>query len=638
MGSLTPGCSDLPLPRHDRFRSTAEEVLALSAEEQLSAMVTEHLGRKRRQQRTAEQRSWDVSLPWLATDLSEIGLGKVQMLIEYRLPESSRRADVILAGVHPETGEDNYVVIELKQWSRAELTWNSDRIVRASGVRDEQLHPIDQVRGYCRYLTQFVEALHTRPESVHGVAYLHNATETSVSTLRARQPDAMGRLFTGEQHHELRAYLKAQFAPQTGVEAADRLLTSAIRPKPNLFAFTGAELRAATEYTLLDHQKLAYEAVMTQVRLARQSDRKSVVIVTGGPGSGKSLIAVSLLAELHRDGYRVRHATGSSAFTESLRKFPAKGSTELQGLFKYFRNFADLPANELDVLICDEAHRIREVSTNRFTPRAARTNRPQLDELMAVARVPVFLLDEHQVVRPDEVGTVKEIKSHAARSGYLVHEIELDGQFRCGGSAAYEEWVRRLLGLRVGGPTPWSGDPAFDVRTADSPEEMEEFLRQKNADGFTARMSAGYCWPWSSPTEDGALVADVSIGDWERPWNLRGDRAVGDAPPSPLWATDPRGFGQIGCIYTAQGFEYDWGGVILGPDLVARDGQLISVPEKTFDPALKGTKKKPVAPDTFDVLVRNIYKVLLTRGMRGVVIYSVDPATRRFLSELVGQS
>ncbi|WP_232535259.1 DUF2075 domain-containing protein [Nocardia terpenica] len=617
------------------YRSTAEEVLRLSAEQQLSAMVAEHLGRTRRSKPTAEQRSWDVSLPWIARDLAEIGLEKIPMLIEYRLPESSRRADVILSGVHPQTGEDNYVVIELKQWSRAELAWNSDRIVKAWGVPDEQLHPIDQVRGYCRYLTQFVEVLHDRPGAVHGIAYLHNATEKTVSALRARQPDNIGQLFTGEQQRELAKYLKSQFAPTSGAGAADRLLASAIRPKPNLFSFTGVELRTATEYSLLDSQKLAYETVMGQVRLAAESDKKSVVIVTGGPGSGKSLIAVSLLAELHREGYRVRHATGSQAFTESLRRFPGKGSKELQDLFKYFRNFSDFRKNELDVLICDEAHRIREVSTNRFTPRALRSSRPQVDELMAAARVPVFLLDEHQVVRPDEVGTFQEISTHAARSGYVVHHIELNGQFRCGGSAAYDEWVRRLLGLRIGGPTRWPGDPAFDVRMAASPREMEEFLRDKNSNGSTARIAAGYCWPWSSPDADGRLVQDVTIGDWSMPWNLRGERAVGDAPPSPLWATDPRGFGQVGCIYTAQGFEYDWSGVIIGPDLVVQDGHLTTVREGTRDPALKGTKTKPVPDETFDTLVRNVYKVLLTRGLRGVVIYSTDPATHSFLSDLL---
>jgi len=631
------------------FRSSVQEVLSLADEKQLWVMIAAHLGRAPKQKPSPEERSWDASLPVLARDLVEAGLEQVEMLIEYRLPESSLRADVILCGVHPETGADNYLVVELKQWSSAELAFNSDRIVSASGLPDEQLHPIDQVSAYCGYLTRYVEVLHDRPEAVHGAAYLHNATENSVSTLRTRLPEQTGRMFTGGQDKEAGegseevgevgkefiSYLKEHFYPASGAGAADRLLQSGIYPKDNLFSFTGAELRATTQYSLLDHQKLAYEMVMNTVRLSKRADQKSIVIVSGGPGSGKSIIAAALLAELHRKKLNVRHATGSSAFTESLRKFPAKGSTELQGLFKYFRNFSTMEKNELDVLICDEAHRIREVSTNRFTPAAQRTKRPQIDELMAVARVPVFLLDEDQVVRPDEIGTIKAIRQHAARSGYLVHEVELDGQFRCGGSAEYDEWVRRLLGLRAGGPTQWLGDPNFDVQVASSPREMEEFLYRKNSDTVTARMAAGYCWPWSSPDDDGILVNDIVIDDWSRPWNLRGDRSIGGAPPRSLWATDPRGFGQVGCIYTAQGFEYDWAGVIIGPDLVARNGRLSTVRKGTADKTIKGTKKDPVSDEKFSVLVRHIYKVLLTRGMRGVVIYSVDPETREFLADLV---
>ncbi|MEV6064480.1 DUF2075 domain-containing protein [Nocardia asteroides] len=382
----------------------------------------------------------------------------------------------------------------------------------------------------------------------------------------------------------------------------------------------------------MDNQELAYQRVLDSVRLAHERDGKTVVIVTGGPGSGKSLIAVTLLAELHRAGKAVRHATGAQAFTESLRKYPAKGSTELKGLFQYYRTFADYAKNELDVLICDEAHRIRKVSTNRFTKKEKRTDRPQVDELIAAAKVPVFLLDEHQVVRPDEVGTVDEIRAHAARAGYPVFLIELDGLFRCGGSEAYDEWVRRLLGLRAGGPTRWNGDATFEVRIAQSPQEMHDYLRQKSRVGETARITAGYCWSWSDPKPDGSLVDDVRIQSWSMPWNLKTDRAVNGIPSRLFWATEPAGIDQVGCIYTAQGFEYDWAGVIIGPDLVARNGRLVSVRSASKDPAMRG---KSLLDDRYDELTSNIYKVLLTRGMRGVVIYATDRETQEFLLGLV---
>jgi DUF2075 family protein len=302
-------------------------------------------------------------------------------------------------------------------------------------------------------------------------------------------------------------------------------------------------------------------------------------------------------------------------------------------MFKYFNQFMDAEQNGLDVLILDEAHRIRQTSVDRYTRAALRTGRPQVDELIAAARVPVFLLDEHQVVRPGELGTVEDIERYAATLGLPVHRVDLDGQFRCGGSEEYVGWVLRLLGLAPGGAAPWEGDPAFEVAVTDSPAEMEDFLAARTQDGFGARMAAGYCWPWSDPNRDGTLVPDVAIDGWARPWNLKGDRAVGDAPPAPLWAHDRRGFGQVGCVYTAQGFEYDWSGVIIGDDLVWRDGRIVSRREHNKDPDFRNRTR--VSDADFDRLVRNVYKVLLTRGMVGTVLYSTDAETRDALQSLV---
>ena len=171
------------------------------------------------------------------------------------------------------------------------------------------------------------------------------------------------------------------------------------------------------------------------------------------------------------------------------------------------------------------------------------------------------------------------------------------------------------------------------MQVADSPEELEVVLRSRLADGYGARIAAGYCWPWSDPRVDGTLVPDVQIGAWARPWNLKGDRRVGGAPPAALWASDPAGFDQVGCVYTAQGFEYDWSGVVLGPDLVWRDGRFVTVRAANKDPAFRS--RTTVSDTEFDRLVRNTYKVLLTRGMVGTVLYSPDPETRDALRGLV---
>nr|WP_225311930.1 DUF2075 domain-containing protein [Microbispora cellulosiformans] len=611
------------------LRLSVESLIVSPNEAALAEQLSEHLRvTTGRGPSPSEVRSWQRSLPALARDLADAGLGKVELLVEYKLPLTSKRADVVLAGVHPRTGEDSYVVVELKQWSRAEPSDRGEHLVIVDGMPGRDLlNPAEQVRRYCEYMSDFLSVLKDRPRSVHGAAYLHNAMDLDVDGLYDQVRDERSRLFTKQRRGDFLDYLRERLADKPGAEAADRLLSSPVAPSKQLMAYAADEIREREQFTLLDEQQVAYELVMRAVDKARRADFKQVVIVTGGPGSGKSVIALSLLGELYRQGRTALHATGSQSFTQTMRRYPGRGSTRIKNLFMYFNSFVDAEQNGIDVLICDEAHRIRETSTSRFTPAAKRTGRSQLDELMAAARVPVFLLDEHQVVRPGELGTVHAIEQYAQSRGYAVNRVSLDEQFRCGGSRKYERWVLHLLGLEGSGPAPWTGDEDFEVRLAHSPQELEAALLAKPG---TARMTAGFCWPWSDPRPDDSLVNDVVIGDWSRPWNVKKDRAVGDAPPSMLWATEPSGFGQVGCVYTAQGFEYDWSGVIIGPDLSVRDGRLVTVREANRDPAFKNRKAVPDAD--FDHLARNVYKVLLTRGMRGTVIYAVDPVLRDFLA------
>jgi DUF2075 family protein len=579
----------------------------------------------------SEVRSWERSLPVLADDLRDAGLSQVEVLAEFQLPLSSKRIDALLAGVHPKTGAPSYVLVELKQWSQAEGHEDADDLcyVEAYG-RQPVLHPAEQVRRYCSFLADFTGAWADALDPVAGAAYLHNATEFGISSLRALPEDTHGRLFTRERRGDFLEFLQSRLASVPGVEAADLLLSSKVAPSRQLLKVAADEVQTREQFTLLDEQQVAYRLVLNAVEHARASDAKQVVLITGGPGSGKSVIALSLLGELWRQGRSAMHATGSKSFTETLRKVAGHRNTRVKALFKYFNSFMAAEHNGFEVLICDEAHRMRETSANRYTRANMRTGKAQVRELIDAARVPVFMLDEHQVVRPGETGTPQLIKDQAEELGLHIVEVSLDAQFRCGGSRAYEEWVLRLLGLEAGGPIPWAGDTYFEVRLAESPGELEELLQSKVAASYGARMTAGFCWPWSDPRPDGTLIDDVVIGDWQHPWNLRGDRSVGGYPPASLWATDPAGFGQVGCIYTAQGFEYDWNGVIFGPDLVWREDRWVVQPQGSKDPGLRG-----VPPDQAYSLLRNVYKVLLTRGMVGTVVYSVDSETQALLSALL---
>jgi len=583
----------------------------------------------------AERRSWQRSVPALRADLVAAGLDDVELMVEYQLPLTSKRADVILAGRHPQTGGPSYLVVELKQWSHAQRFEDSDTLVRIEEYGSRPVtHPVLQVRDYCEYLFGFTTALADIPESLAGTAYLHNATDAGVEDLFRLEGDRFGSLYTGQRRGEFQGFLRTRFAPgESGARYADVLASSRIAPSRQLLAVAAEEVQHREMFVLLDEQRDAYNYVLHAVERARRADTKTAVVVTGGPGSGKSVIALSLLGELSRQGRTVLHATGSRSFTHTLRKVAGQRAPRVQKMFQYFNSFMSATPNDLDALILDEAHRIRPTSVSRWTRAEHRTGRPQVDELMDAARVPVFLLDEFQVVRPGEQGTVADIEKHAAERGIPVERIDLDAQFRCGGSEAFVLWVKRLLGLEPGGPIPWAGDPHFTVEVVDSPAEMEHLLTTKVADGYGAPMAAGYCWPWSDPRGDGTLVNDVVIGDWSRPWNLKGDRAVGGAPAAALWATDPAGFGQVGCVYTAQGFEYDYAGVIIGPDLVWRDDRWVAVRAANRDPDF--TNRTRVSDADFDRLIRNVYKVLLTRGMQGVAVYSPDRPTRELLGSLL---
>ncbi|GAA3350852.1 DUF2075 domain-containing protein [Amorphoplanes nipponensis] len=614
------------------FRVSAAGLLRLATEGSLADRVAEQVWMGGPGVSPAERRAWSRSLPVLAQDLVDAGLDDVEVLVEYQLPLTSRRIDAVLAGVHPGTGEDSFVVIELKQWSFATRYEDSDTLVDVEHAAGPRLHPGIQVGDYCQYLIDFLGLLADHGNTVRGAAYLHNAADRYIAELLDRPATEQSRIFTGQRRGDFLAYLRSALdGGKPGAPAADRFLKSTVRPSRHLLTYAARELKERSHFTLLDEQRVAYELVLHAVERARAADHKSVVVVSGGPGSGKSVIALSLLGELARQGRSALHATGSKSFTQTLRRYAGQGSTRLKNMFLYFNSFMTADRNGIDVLICDEAHRIRETSVNRFTRSAQRQGaRPQLEELLAAARVPVFLLDEHQVVKPGELGNVDIITAYAKRLNLVVDVVSLHDQFRCGGSESYERWVLNLLGLGESKPTMWVGDGRFDLRVAQTPEEMQAFLAEKQRAGETARMTAGYCWPWSDPRPDGTLVDDVRLGNW---WNVKSDRSVGDAPGSPFWATDPNGFGQVGCVYTAQGFEYEWSGVIIGPDLIARDSRLVTDRDEFKDPAFRS--RKTVSDAEADRLIRNTYKVLMTRGMRGTVLYAVDPGTRAFLTDLV---
>lgn len=570
----------------------------------------------------------------LLVEISELliqcDLGEVVLLVEYQLPYSSKRVDVLALGSDPKTGQPTIIAIELKQWTNASLIEGAlDTLKIDSYGNTPILHPAVQVSRYCEYLNDFNRYVSDDNTNLFGIAYLHNWIDANNPGLDLIQPTSHGMLFTANQKNRLKEFLIARISSKFSEQITDDFLNSKVAPTKQLMALAADEVKNREQFRLLDEQQIAYSMVMKALRDAETSNTKTAVIITGGPGTGKSVIALSLLGELSRRGKTTLHATGSKAFRNSLRKVAGARAPQIQKLFSYFNSFMSAERNSLDVIICDEAHRIRETSANRYTKADLRTGTPQLHELLNVARVPVFLLDSNQVVRKGETGTPEYIEVEARNLGLHVIRVDLDGQFRCGGSRLYETWLNGFLKIEDSKTIAWSKDPNFNVIVADSPGEIVEKLQGFESEGYKSRITAGYCWTWNDPNADGTLPNDVKIGDWTRPWNVKGDRGVGEYMSGELWAIDPKGFDQIGCVYTAQGFEYDWNAVIFGPDLVWRAGVWVGDRSGSRDPAMRG-----ITPEHFETLVKNTYKVLLTRGLVGTILYSVDEETQEHFKTL----
>lgn len=591
-----------------------------------------------------EDGAWINSLPTTAELLLQAGLGSAGVLLEYNPYQAGNgRADLIVTG--RKNGTPSLVVVELKQWSKA--TWNAEQEV----VTDFQArystsrHPYRQAADYADFISNFTQGFDEDAARVQACAFLHNADHAGVQSLRTAGSQEASRTFSGDAagRDRFKEFLTDALDPVEGHSVARDLLRAKMLQSANILKVAATTFQDPTAFPLTPEQHGVVNEILDLIRDVKDpySPRTSaIVVVDGRPGSGKTWICLHLLGRLAQSDHQAAFATNSTALRESLTRIArTNGATRaIAGMITSARSYWDHTrwSTPLDVLIVDEAQRISEytIRTGFGNPRAVQEqleakNVTQLFELHKSARVLVLMLDEGQATTARDHLTSEEARKLAARVGADFKRLQLTEQHRSGGSKAYEEWVDALV---AGIPVPWTGAENFSVEVASSPQEMERLLQDK--DGDSKRVLAGFAWPWEKPTsthvED--LAREVVIGDWSMSWNLQ--KAVGGMPSTDLWASSPAGAEQVGSVFSAQGFEFDYCGVIIGEDFrVASDG-------KSLEPNLRGSKygklvsvaKKDAARVDY---IRNQYRVLLTRAMRGVVLYAVDPAVRSILQAAV---
>ncbi|WP_199444071.1 DNA/RNA helicase domain-containing protein [Umezawaea beigongshangensis] len=579
----------------------------------------------------SEQASWKKSWPELMRALLRAGLGELHLLLEYELPGSGQRVDALLLGLRRDGGV-TAVVVELKQWT----TIDSTSSVSTSVLRTHYTHPCRQAAGYVAYFDDWVDEPDLRLRT-RAVAYLHNAGRDVVDTLRAAvvgkagsgDVSLIGRddIVSAADPVVLASLFAADDLRPPGEADLRRFLTAGHRPSGGLLSRLDDMLSSDPVFRLIGAQQRAYLHVLDTVREARGKDGKHVVVVSGGPGTGKTVIAARLVTDIGKsigNGVFGCYLTPSGTLHQQLKRAAAIPAAD--GLFLHVDGF-NRHAGKAVVPLVDEAQRLRHSARH-------------LERMLARTKVCVLFLDERQIIRPEEGYTIEELQQEARRLGAEFTRVDLVSQFRCGGSQRYLTWLEQLLFGHTTA-TPWTPSE-YDLAVAADPAALGEWVEQHTRHGRTARIAAGFCWPWTTPQRDGSLAEDVSITwtdpdgaehTWSRPWNAAKEMQHHDnpVPRSQFWATDRGGHRQIGCIYTAQGLEYDYAAVVFGRDLVRRGDRWVAVPQENQDRSIPGDAD----PDRYLRWAVNTYWVLATRGTLGCRLYSVDEETQAFLTGLV---
>lgn len=573
----------------------------------------------------SELRSWENSLPQMAKVLRDADLKEdTHVLLEYKLPSSEKRIDFFVVG-EDEKGKKNALIIELKQWQKAKVS-EGDGIVRTylGGRERETVHPAYQASSYKRYLQNFNESLYSDSSAIqlHSCAYLHNYIMASIGEplLDKRYSNYLQEspLYFQFGDRELAKNIRQLVSNGNGREIAETIENGKSRPSKKLVETVGSLLKGNEEFVLLDEQKVAYEKVVSKYnQFKTQTGQKHVIIIKGGPGTGKSVIGLNLMSYMLNSKAYVEYITPNQAFREVLRKklIGTSGHVEVRDLFKGSASYVQAPENYFDVLICDEAHRLKE--QGHMKKKIEGEN--QVTQIIRSSRISVFFVDDFQKISKKDIGSVKEVEKEAARFGADIHTIELESQYRCSGSGNYISWLESILN---DGEDNFILEGDFDFKIVSSPQELKEEIVDKRG----GRLLAGYAWDWNKNMVNGKLPKDVIIEEhnFALPWN---------DPNRIDWAIHPECAEQIGCIHTVQGLEMDYVGVIIGKDLGYDEEtkQLIVRRDEFKDKGAKPAKPKKGQLDPLVELVRNTYKTLMTRGMKGCYVYCCDKGLDRYI-------
>lgn len=585
----------------------------------------------------SERRAWNNSLMFMYQVLEDHGIpNDMGVALEYKIPYTNNRIDVILTG-YMEENANSAVVIELKQWSQVEQAKDKVGYVVTvlGGGKVATEHPSYQAWSYAYMLENYNEAVEENQFSIQPCAFLHNYSLLDNDVLLDQKYEKFvhdAPIFAKGDIRKLREFIKHNIHYGDNKEGLYTIENGRISPSKALQDALSGMLQGNQEFVLLDRQYSVFEKGIYMAGQSRADNQKRVLIVKGGPGTGKSVVAVNLLVKLmtHNEVNKVplnvvyvtKNNNPRYVYMKKLQGEYTK--SYIKNLFKGAGAFVDVEENTYDAIICDEAHRLMK-NGGSYNQRAEN----QVRSVIKSARCSIFFIDEYQKICLDDYGTIERIQEEAIRAGAEVEVMELQSQFRCNGSDGYLKWVENVLGMEENANLDDMGMD-YDFRVMDSPNEMFALVERQNKINDKSRVVAGYCWEWDKATRNNRNVHDIIIEQFgfERSWNI----------PTGTWAIDKGSINEIGCIHTCQGLEFDYVGVIIGDDLRYENGKIICDADKRAktDHSLNGLKKmmrenpKKGREEAIQI-IKNTYRVLMSRGMKGCYVYCTDKALSDYL-------
>ncbi|MBS6251712.1 MAG: DNA/RNA helicase domain-containing protein [Clostridia bacterium] len=606
-----------------------EDVIQDKIEENIDTRFYEKMGYHTS---LAERKAWNNSMQYMMKVLIDNNIPENSgIAIEFKIPNTSKRVDFIITGKNEEL-KNTGIIIELKQWTEANIVSGKDGIVQTftGHALREVIHPSYQAWSYATTIEDYNETVQDEKIELYPCAYLHNYVDVTPQTLLSDEYKyylEKAPVFIKGDVEKLRDFINKYIKYGDDKETLYMIENGKIRPSKSLQDALSSMLQGNEEFIMIDDQKIVYETALEMARKSYRDGNKRVLIVKGGPGTGKSVLAINLLVKLTTENMVCSYVTKNSAprkvyetkLSGNLRK------NRISNLFKGSGSFIESYNNEFDVLIVDEAHRL-----NARSGMFQNLGENQIKEIIHASKFSIFFIDESQKVTLKDIGSVEEIQKYIRKINAESEIMQLESQFRCNGSDGYIAWLDDVLDIKKTANSD-GFDLDYDIKICDTPNQVRDIIFEKNKINNKARLLAGYCWDWIKDGKNKSDVFDIKISDdnFAMSWNLGNSKT---------WAIDPNSVNEIGCIHTAQGLEFDYVGVIIGNDLRYENGKVVTdvMQRAKTDQSIKGIKKMlkqdlNKAKRLSDEIIKNTYKTLMTRGQKGCYIYCLDKNLAEYL-------